>query len=128
MPAVLPPAVVVDPLPEPADADPPADPVGKDDVGTLSGSDSTLPPLAPPPPPAVLPLAVAAPSAPVWSLCWSIVVWAWAAAVMPTNVIAIRRIFRIAFSGLKVIPNAGWYPTEDNTQDNAQVRKNKNEI
>jgi hypothetical protein len=47
---------------------------------------------------------------------------------MPTNVIAIRRIFRIAFSSLKVIPDAGRCPTEDNAQDNAQVGKNKNEI
>ena len=75
MPAVLPPAVVVDPLPEPADAAPPEDPVGKEDVGTLSGSDPRLPPLVPPPPLVVLPLAVVAPSAPIWPL-FSSIVWA----------------------------------------------------
>jgi hypothetical protein len=97
IPAVLPPAVVVDPLPEPAEADPPEDPVGKGDVGTLSGSAPTLP--APVPP---LPLAVAPPSALVWPLVSS-AVWA-SAVVMPRNMIAIRRMFRIVFLLLLEMP------------------------
>jgi hypothetical protein len=74
--ALMPEAPLLAAAPLPIDPVEDDDPVGEDDVGTLSGSELTpVPPLA----------------------VWSLAVWAWAvvmAAVMPNTVMAIKRRYR----------------------------------